>query len=194
MSDNKPQSLDAIHNYWRDPKGGNLPQAYIEPIERSQYLHEYIKKYAHLNAKILEPGCNVGRNLQYLLEKGYKNLTGIEISENAVNLLKSTYPKLANTAHIYNSPIEEIVPEFENDEFDVVFTMAVFEHIHYDSNWIFKEIARITKSYLITIESENGVSERHFPRNYHSVFEPFGLKQIELNRFLNRVVRVFKKI
>ncbi|MET3698870.1 methyltransferase family protein [Bacillus oleivorans] len=195
MSNDEQLSLDAVHNYWKDPKEeGNLPEAYIAPIERSQYLHELIKKYADLSATLLEPGCNVGRNLNYLLRKGYKNLTGIEISENAVSLLKSTYPELANTAQIHNAPIEEIVTDFKTGGFDVVFTMAVFEHIHYESNWIFKEIARITKSYLITIESEDGVSGRHFPRNYKSLFEPLGLKQIEENNFLNRTVRVFKKI
>ncbi|HWO75352.1 MAG TPA: class I SAM-dependent methyltransferase [Bacillus sp. (in: firmicutes)] len=195
MSNNEHLSLDAVHNYWRDPKEpGNLPEAYITPIERSQYLYELIKKYADVNAKILEPGCNVGRNLNYLLEKGYKNLAGIEISENAVNLLKSTYPELGKNAVIYNAPIENIISDFDTGEFDVVFTMAVFEHIHYESDWIFNEIARISNSYLIIVESENGVSGRHFPRNYKNLFEPMGFTQIEENSFLNRTVRVFKKI
>ena len=38
------------------------------------------------NLKILELGCNVGRNLNFLLNNNFKNLSGIEINMNAIEL------------------------------------------------------------------------------------------------------------
>ena len=57
--------------------------------------------------------------------------------------------------------------------------MAVPEYIHKDSEWVFAEMARITKNLLVTIEDERGSSWRHFPRNYRKVFERLGMKQTE---------------
>ena len=44
---------------------------------------------------------------------------------------------------------------------------------------VFPEMARIVKNFLITIEDEKNMSLRHFPRNYETIFELCGLKQVE---------------
>ncbi|OGV21324.1 MAG: hypothetical protein A2X47_12075 [Lentisphaerae bacterium GWF2_38_69] len=197
-------SKDEIHHYWKSPwHENNLPDAYSEaPILRSQLLEELIKKYARPEFKILEFGCNVGRNLNYLFNAGYKNLTGIEISTNAVEQLNKKYPEMASHSKIYNAPIENIIKTFQDNEYDLVFTIAVFEHIHTDSEWIFPDVARITNNILITIEDEQTDSWRHFTRNYRNVFEPLGMEQLETiqcNKVLHSLsssffVRIFKKI
>lgn len=197
-----PKSRSDLHQYWKEPwDDPNLPQSYLEGEPRSQFLVEIVKRYAHPNARILEIGCNVGRNLNYLFLAGFKELSGIEISEKAVQLLKQSYPKMAGHASICNKSVEESIRDFEDNEFDVVFTMAVLEHVHEDSEWIFSEIVRITRGFLITIEDERCVSWKHFPRNYKAVFEFEGMKQVEeINcskvegLYSNFFARVFKKI
>jgi hypothetical protein len=57
--------------------------------------------------------------------------------------------------------------------------MAVLQHVHYDSDWVLPEIARITRDILITIEDEGRSLGRHFPRNYKNIFEAQGLRQIK---------------
>ena len=52
--------------------------------------------------------------------------------------------------------IEDRIKDMERC--DLVFTMAVLEHIHLDSEWVFSEMARIAKKYLITIEDEKNSS------------------------------------
>ncbi|GAA0453966.1 class I SAM-dependent methyltransferase [Alkalibacillus silvisoli] len=175
-------SLDDIHDFWKNPSKGNQPSRYLKHTKRSKFLYEYVNKYVGKDAKILEPGCNVGRNLNYLYEKGYEQLTGVEINEEAVELLSKQYPNLAEKANIYLETIEERVKQFENDEFDLTFSMAVFEHLHPSSDWVFEEIARITKSFIITIEAEKWSSDRHFPRNYKKLFKQYGFKQIDMNK------------
>ncbi len=125
-------------------------------------------------------------------------MTGIEISEKAITALKKMYPVLDQNAKIIHSSIENIIKELPSDHYDMVFTMAVLEHIHPDSEWIFEDIAKITKTYLITIEAEKSKHWRLFPRNHKNIFEKFGLKQLEENNCKNAglelyTIRVFKK-
>ena len=175
----RPKSRDELHWFWRNPwDGSNRPHEYLEGKERSEFLVEIIKRYSQQDAKILEIGCGVGRNLHYLFCAGYKRLYGIEINEDSIRVLKENFSEMENHAKIYNMPIEEKIMDFQNGEFDVVFTMAVLEHIHTDSEWVFPEMARITKNLLITIEDEHTYHWRHFPRNYKRVFEQFGMQQI----------------
>jgi SAM-dependent methyltransferase len=127
---------------------------------------------------VLEIGCNVGRNLSFLLDAGLRQLTGIEINGEALALLRSTYPELGSTAKLINAPVEDAIGHMAARSFDLVYTMAVLEHIHPDSEWVFAEMARITRSLLVTIEDERGVSVRHTPRDYRHVFEALGMHQI----------------
>lgn len=197
-----PESRNAVYQYWRETwSSSNPPQARLEEKEqRSQFLVKIVERYATPSAKILEIGCDVGRSLNYLFLAGFENLAGIEISEEAVQFLKQSYPEMARNTKFYNMPVEEIIKRIKEHEFDIVFTMATFGHIHTDSDWIFPEVVRITKDILITIEEEHTRYWWHFPRNYREVFEPLGMRQIEgincsevegLSRF---ITRVFKKI
>jgi len=175
----KHKSRDELHQYWRHPlENENIPQEYIKGEAKSSFLVQLVEKYVN-TGRILEIGCNVGRNLNHLYLAGFRELTGIEINEDACQLLKKRYPDMAGHVQIYNAPIEEVIREFEDSEFDVVFTMAVLERVHTDSEWIFSEMVRIADKLLITIEAERWYSRRHFPRNYRKVFEPLGMKQIE---------------
>lgn len=190
------KSLGEIHDYWKHVSKSDY---YIDKVGRSELLLEYIQKYSENRHRILELGCNVGRNLNHLMKNHYRNLTGIEISEEAVNSLKKNFPTLYENATIIHSPIENIIKEIPNNQYHVVFTMAVLEHIHPESEWIFKEMARVTKSYLITIEAETAKNWRLFPRNYKVIFENLGMKQIEANTGEKELglgaytIRVFKK-
>ncbi len=139
-----------------------------------------VNKYATKDASIAELGCNVGRNLNQLRLSGYTNLWGVEINPRAVAEMRRAYPELARVARIINSPIEDAIRTFADRQFDVVFSMAVLEHVHPSSNWVFSQIARVVGKLLITIEDEAGVSWRHVPRNYQSLFEPMGLRQVEV--------------
>ena len=181
-------NLNDIHKFWKDPNDGNSPESYLIGKEKSEFLVSIID--IPKDSKILELGCNIGRNLDYLSKAGFTDLRGIEISRKAVDFAKVHYPYLK----IYCSSIEDIIKDLR--EFDLVFTMATLEHIHTDSEWIFPEVERIAKR-LITIEDERGVSPRHFPRNYKNVFKLKQIKEINLKHIKgldeNFIARVFIK-
>ena len=104
---------------------------------------------------------------------------GIEINAQALELMKEAHSDLACAGRFINSSMEEALPPLKDNTYDLVYTMAVLEHLHSDSEFVFKEIARVTKKHLFVLEDEEGISKRHFPRNYKNIFESFGLKQVE---------------
>lgn len=186
------KSLARTHRYWRDPPdAANRPENYLLRTDRSGFLLEMVRRYARPGASVLEIGCNAGRNLALLYANGWRDLTGVEISPGALELLTRTYPEMARRITLINAPVEEVIRSFRPAQFHVTFTMAVLEHVHARSEWIFPEIARITGSCLITIEDEQGTSWRHFPRNYQDVFERCGWTQLEAVDFRSIKPAVF---
>jgi SAM-dependent methyltransferase len=94
----RQRSMEELHHYWRKPyDGDNLPREDYSGKKRDEKLRstllvDLVRKYVSEDARILEIGCNVGRNLHFLFESGFRNLEGIEISEDAVKLVKDTFP------------------------------------------------------------------------------------------------------
>jgi SAM-dependent methyltransferase len=174
-------SRDDVHRYWQTPwDQDNAPDSYIPGEERSRFLVDIVRRHAAKGDRLLELGCNVGRNLHYLSVAGYQDLAAIEISEAAVRRMREVYPSTAARADIHLGALEEILPTLPHGSFDFVFTMAVLEHVHTDSEQlVFPNIARVTGHILVTIEDERGTSWRHFPRRYNQVFAAFGMQEVE---------------
>ena len=191
------KSKNDIHNYWKNPDDAqyNSPQIYLNSkTKNTQILVDTVNQYFNdKNIKILELGCNVGRNLNKLFESGFQNLNGIEINPEAIQLMKTSFSEILSHVNISQGTIEENVKNFSDKEFDLVFSMAVLMHVHYDSDWIFEHLVRITKKHLITMEHEEGVARKNFPRNYKNIFEKLGLKQIDFFKLeKGYVCRIFE--
>jgi SAM-dependent methyltransferase len=169
---------DDLHAFWRAPDAPNRPEEYVAHTGRSRFLVEFVRPHVGPDATILEIGCNVGRNLAHLYDAGFRHLTGIEINTDALRLLAETYPEMAEASTLINAPVEEAIREIPDGSIDLVFTMAVLEHIHPDSEWIFDDIVRISRGAVVTVEDEHGTSIRHTPRDYRRIFEARGLRQV----------------
>jgi SAM-dependent methyltransferase len=177
MTEPAQLSRDRIHEYWRTPDEVNATVTYTAAIGRSLFLVDKISEIATPRAKIMEIGCNAGRNLAFLHHAGFQRLSAIEISKTAIDHMRRTYPELKR-ANVINAPVEDAIRAIPDDDVDILFTMAVLEHVHWDSDWIFREMKRIARR-IITIEDEGTVTERHFRRNYQNVFEELGLYQVD---------------
>ncbi len=193
--------LEEVQDYWMDPSDeGNQPMSYITSNRNDRRSGILLDAMPTLelknNARILEVGCNIGRNLDMLRRKGYTNLSGVEINYEAVQLMKDHYGKTFQASEIANSSIENYPIKFGG--FDLIFTMAVLMHLPYDSDWVFDKLVKGTKKYLLIIEEEDCVkSWSHYPRDYKKMFENLGMKQMyELKNVFESgdyTLRVFKK-
>lgn len=158
--------IKALYEFWKQPQpDGNIPVEFVYETHRSKALYELIKN-SKRNIRILEIGCNIGRNLNYLSEMGFTDLSGIEINQHAIDLMPKIYPNLNCTIHTGSA--EDILPTFTDKQYDLAFTMAVIEHIHPDS-CIFSHLSRITKQ-LILVEPTNHQSHRSYPHNIEKLF------------------------
>lgn len=168
-----PESLSQ-QAYWLNPSSDNDPTMYLRDHEdSSQYLVDKITQ-THLakTASILELGCNSGTNLAWLKDAGYTNLEGVELNPHAVDVLRTTYPQL-DTTPIHTHPIEQ----HPFTHHDLIFTMAVLEHLPPESEPCFTRIANNTR-YLLTIEDEHSQTGKHFPRNYNHMFTALGMREL----------------
>lgn len=172
-----PRGKGDIHSYWRAPDEGNAPVGYVEGAERSAFLVRLLQKYATPASRIIELGCNVGRNLNALKAAGFEDLSGIEINPKALTLMRTTYPGLAESAKVSPGAIEEILPALGH--FDCVYTMAVLMHIHPDSEAVIFDAMSRQADLIVVIEDEVSRSWRGFPRNYRRIFEARGFRQVE---------------
>ncbi len=187
---------DKLRDYWRNPpsQDGNNPMDYYNSDDwmRSAYLVNYIKTILGLTkeAKILEIGSGVGRNLAVLKFSGYGQLMGLELSDTSIITMRDMMPVLRNIS-VYRGPAEQSIKYHKTNSFDLVFTVAVLEHIP-DSTRFFNQIVRVTSKYLLTLEDEKTVSDRHFPRNYEKIFSRLGMKQIHTEKNIPGCCRGFR--
>jgi len=176
------QEREKLLHFWLSPNKSNQPEYYVQEAQRSEFLVSLVKRYLTPKGSILEVGCNVGRNLEYLRRAGYTHLSGIELNPAALATMKKSFPVLAKSADIHKGRVEDVLPTMKKQQVDLTYTMAVLEHIHPDSEDIFAEMTRVTKQVLITIENERHLHWRSQPRDYHKVFTSLGWEQVECVR------------
>lgn len=174
-------SKNHCHTIWKSKdehiKDGNAPHDYAtKNMDMMNYFTQTIQLYLNKSNSILELGCNSGANLNHLSQFGYSNLSGIEINKHAINEMKKTFPKLK--ADIINNSLENLMPALPDNSYDLIFTMAVLIHISPQSNFIFKEMVRVSRKYICVVEAETCYCKYIFPRNYKRIFEKLGCKEI----------------
>jgi SAM-dependent methyltransferase len=144
----------------------------------------FLEKSIDKNMTILEFGCSTGMNLAELSRRGFKNLTGVDISSKSIS-----YGKKAN--HKFNINFiqadfakNDILQELQS-KYDIIFTRAVLQHIP------MQEVLQIINKFIslqplkmIFMECDN--SEMPFGRiQGHRVWNTFNHDWIEIGKSLN---------
>ncbi len=102
---------------------------------------EFIQGYVKNDDRVLDFGCGNGRLLEILKNKAI-TYVGTDISQNLIELAKAKYPQRQNDFIKLSG--QSILP-FNNNYFNVVFSIAVFHHFPRDYAQIMaREIYRIT--------------------------------------------------
>lgn len=152
------------------------PEIYLEHNDSIDKLFRDILPLLSPGSSILEIGCNAGRSLDYLFQKGFRNLTGIEIGARALESFKKAFPEAYGSTTIIHGNAAEEIRKLESKSFDLVFTHSVLVNIEAKHNRIFREMCRICRGYILTLESEG--STRVFPRHFQKMFEKNGFAMV----------------
>jgi SAM-dependent methyltransferase len=114
------------------------------------------------SSNILEIGCSGGLLYSMLVKNGFSSLTGIDISENAINLCKER--GLTNTY-----VMDGANTEFEDDKFDIIIASDVLEHIHDDKSAIheWKRILKPNGKLILFVPALNSLWSNRDVVNHH---------------------------
>ncbi|ELZ94503.1 type 11 methyltransferase [Haloferax mucosum ATCC BAA-1512] len=200
---------DDNHRGWAERSGDFSPEYYaqIGANEVSETLATVFDHYANEDVSILEVGCSSGRHLAHLHDHGYEDVTGIDINDESFEVMAEYFPELVETGTFLTGPIEELLPNFPDDKFDVIYSVETLQHVHPDDTDVFEELSRVTSDLLITAENEGNGPQRgrngaevsyvndDFPlyhRNWKDVFSGLGLAQLLCEPGKRDTVRVFR--
>ncbi|MBF0363784.1 MAG: class I SAM-dependent methyltransferase [Oligoflexia bacterium] len=132
---------------------------------RRRIIHNYLSdRYPKTpDRKILDVACAIGTN--FFKFKEYGTITGIDVSEESLNICKKRGIDRVVKADVLNLP-------FENNSFDMIFSFDALEHFENDTAAI-HELSRVLKNdgaIIVTVPanmllwSNHDVSYHHFRR------------------------------
>lgn len=132
-----------------------------------QLLVELVEGGRVKPGKALDICCGAGTNAVYLAQKGF-TVTGVDISPTAVGVAREK-------AEMAEVKIRFLVKNFLNlpfrdEEFDFVFDMGCFHHVHpQDRPAYINGVNRVLREgglyFLVCFSYRNGVAWNHFTRN-----------------------------
>lgn len=173
------QSTAMAARQWREQGTASSvfkPEDYVPDTEATEKVFQDIVPLLNPNSSILEIGCNAGRNLNYFYECGFHNLTGIEIGTEAVKLFADVFPDTYKSSKVILGDATEEIKNLESKSFDFVFAHSVLVNIGPRGNHIFREMCRVCKGYILTIENEGSWSL--FPRDFEKMFRKNGFATV----------------
>jgi len=115
--------FDALANDWWNPEGKMKPLHMLNPVRL-----DYIKQHVNLqDKKILDVGCG-GGILTEALAKESNDVSGIDFSEQAINIAKQHAGQENLSIRYFAMTIEDLVIQ-EAHSYDVITCMEMLEHV-----------------------------------------------------------------
>jgi len=169
------KELPPLQDYLESWRATTLEQAYagVDLPERTRYLVARVQDYLPPGAKVLELGSGCGRNLAGLQAAGYQ-VQGIEIAPANFQVMREKFASVAEC--VIMGALEDVVRKLPDNSVDAIVTMAVLMHLHPDSEWVLRELTRISRKWLLLIERSSIISPRCFARNYQEIFQQLGCR------------------
>ena len=129
------------HSFLKNPAGQNV---YLYLCDYVKILSEYWFKKGFQELKILDWGCGKGQ-VTFLLGGGSANVVSCDVKEDTIDSSYGQETPIIDNAKIKVIQLEhEYLLPFNDEEFDVILSFGVLEHVANDSASI-KELSRVLK-------------------------------------------------
>jgi ubiquinone/menaquinone biosynthesis C-methylase UbiE len=138
---------------------------------------DLLSKFISRDSRILDYGCGYGRTLSILIENGYENLVGVDISDQMIERGRQLLPGVCLMTNHDNE-----IP-FGDGSFDAVLMLAVLTCVYDDNNLdkLLKEARRVLKpggvlyvnDFLLNEDARNLQRYEQYEQQYgvYGVFE-----------------------
>ena len=159
---------------WRDGAiGKRRDPSHFVHIDKKEhmFMDEVVACTPGLNDPILDLGCNCGRFLNYLRERCYTNLHGVDISSAARDHMDVVFPELAKIVHFKCATFQEYLSYQTDLSVETVFSRGATVELVHPSFPLIKHICRICRSNVIFMIRETGHS---YPRFWEWEFNSHG--------------------
>jgi len=173
-------SLDA--GYWAertvDGKRGIKDYVDLAPTSLPLLAEVEVRAAGNRDAVILDLGCNVGRHLNALRERGFRNLHGVDVNATCGAEVGKIFPELAQSASLTWASFQAYLPSVPDGFFDIVFTHGkTIEHMTPRFR-IADELARVCRGWLVL--GNVGFSTGSYPRFWIYELERSGFALVKL--------------
>lgn len=184
-----------VHKYWESehdidysvPKYNTRSELLVKVFRNLYKYPDYFSQH-----RILELGCNVGRNLHYLYNSGFTDLTGVDIREGWSNEMEVLYPAHVLEIMKIHGNIEGFLATQYNNSFDTIFTMGVLMHLQ-DIKKIATEMIRVVKNYILIFELTKIREDKQpyaWTYNYMDLFQDMEfIREINCNKEISSEYR-----
>jgi predicted TPR repeat methyltransferase len=156
--------------YYSDPRQNAISEQIVRMLEKAG---------ANKTWKVLEVGCNCGRNMAHLLRSYYTNIEGVEINPEAVEHAWVHFPSVASRIRVLDA--QSFLAMKPPNSYDLIYTQSILMHIPPEDDYLFKQMTRAASKMLFIseVEVQEGNLMRHkYNRNYRDVFEALGWRQV----------------
>ncbi len=155
--------------YWEkqsvgDPHGPDKFVA-MDPLS-PPLLEDVAARLSGPDSPVLDLGCNAGRNLSALFQKGFKNLHGVDVQREAFEHMKRVFPEMHAAARLHQATYQAYLPTVADGAFDVVYSQAAVEFVS-PAFPLVRHLARIARRAVVLLVNEGG---HNYPRLWEVEF------------------------
>lgn len=170
------------HLHWKKRRVGEShgPTHYVELQSSSHVLIDAVaNQLGDADAPVLDLGCNVGRHLNALYHRGYRQLHGVDVQSAALEYSRQAFPELASVAQLHEGTFQTYLPTVEDRFFRVTFTHGATVELVPPLFALCSQVARVTERAIVFAISETGHA---YPRLWESEFLRAGFLMTGLKR------------
>jgi ubiquinone/menaquinone biosynthesis C-methylase UbiE len=131
-----------FHNKLQSKKGGRFEAIFYKAIYNAKEDFLNFLSENSINSEILDFGCGDGYYIEKVIKFNPKKITGIDISEVAINDANKNAKDLGLNVEYKVDNCEKT--SFENNSFDIVYGTGILHHLQIDK--CLDEINRVLKS------------------------------------------------
>ncbi|MBL4614101.1 MAG: class I SAM-dependent methyltransferase [Magnetovibrio sp.] len=158
------------HMFWFWPRltqelpwiysGHGLPkdvQAFSEiPSHHRSALDLFSKLVGDKDAPILDLGCNMGRHLNFLYDRGHTSLYGVDIMKKAFVAFQERFPKTYDQCTLDHNIFQRYLTRHPDRSFSGVYTFGATVEYNHPSFALVREVCRVSNDLVMFVINENG--------------------------------------